>query len=174
MIRALWMVAAIHAASAAPTRQPGDDALMFAAAMADLLPPGQRLSGEEAASRPLFVGVAASEQAFGKARGRPVALDLAPVLDRPFAARTFEEVEVCAPPRGRGPECTIRDHGLWVDVRRVALSATGDSATMWVAVVWAGPKIRERDSMQGFTAELYLARTERGWRVVRRGRYAVS
>jgi hypothetical protein len=124
MIRALWMVAAIHAASAAPTRQPGDDALMFAAAMADLLPPGQRLSGEEAASRPLFVGVAASEQAFGQARGRPVALDLAPVLDRPFAARTFEEVEVCAPPRGRGPECTIRDHGLWVDVRRVALSAT--------------------------------------------------
>jgi hypothetical protein len=132
------------------------------------------LSGEPAASRPLFVGLEQSDRAFSQARGRPVTLDLTTLLDRPFTPRSLDDAVVCAPPGGRGTECTIRDHGLWVGVREVALSAAGDSATMRFAVSWAGPEIRERASMQSFVATLYLARAAGGWKVVRRGPFAVS
>ena len=170
MLITLALISLFSAAS--PSLPRSDLSGIFDAVIASVAPDTGRIGMRPARERPLIVDEEASFGVFDKV---VVPGDVSPrrlALRTPFSVAKRADAIRCQPWSG-GSGCSVVQDGLFMSLTDFAVDSVRNELKVHAFVAWTST-IKGKPHLDWFDMELFLARQNGQWRVVRKGTAAVG
>jgi hypothetical protein len=125
------------------------------------------VDGRAVVDRPVFVGIRQSMAALAAVTDAPPKVQEDLQMGRAYRAIELEDATVCS---GNGTTCSLRNDALFTSIAHASFTKDGELRVMvWVVSNANRAVTGDAGRTSGSASELFLARRDGRWKVVRRG-----